>query len=414
VFELVKRITGSAFYPSIADEYSFSEGMPFIRVADLGEFFVRQDTLTRIPEELVREMRQIAKVNEGDILVAKGGSIGGVSLVQPGLGRCATSRDVIAIETDSGKIDSAYLTAFLLSEPGQLQLERYKSQQVQAHLTFPAIGNVRIVVPDRQKQEVVAGLVRRAQGQQDLSKQLYTQAESLLVAELGLDKLDLSESLYSVRRVSEVVEVGRADAEYFQPKYDRIMAALRRSGQRIGDIVSLAKRRFEPQPGQPFSYIEISDLSGEGHAESQIIQGEDAPSRAQWIVFAGDVITSTVRPIRRLSAIVEPEQHGSVCSSGFAVLQVKSVEPELLLLYLRLPIVCEILDLYTTASMYPAISTADLLSMPITLPQSEAVREQLTDRVRASREARRDAKRLLAEAKAEVEKMIAEGSGPGR
>ena len=147
VYQLVRHVTGSAFYLSIADEYSSVNGMPFIRVADLGEFFVRSESFIRIPQETVEELRQIATVRENDIVVAKGGSIGGISLIQPGLGICALSRDVIAIHTDPTKIDSSYFVAFLLSRVGQLQLDRYKSQQVQAHLTFPAIGNIKVIVP---------------------------------------------------------------------------------------------------------------------------------------------------------------------------------------------------------------------------------------------------------------------------
>ena len=41
------------------------------------------------------------------------------------------------------------------------------------------------------------------------------------------------------------------------------------------------------------------------------------------------------------------------------VLTPEEIEPELLLVYLRLPLVCELLDLHTTASMYPAISTTE-------------------------------------------------------
>jgi len=151
---------------------------------------------------------------------------------------------------------------------------------------------------------------------------------------------------------------------------------------------------------------EISDLTNDGLAESQIVQGEEAPSRAQWIVRKGDVITSTVRPIRRLSAMIEAEQEGFVCSSGFAVLQPKSIPPELLLTYLRIPVVSEILDLYTTASMYPAISTADLLNIPVTLPTDKKIVNEVVSKIQKSRQARQEAKRPLAEAKSEVEKLI--------
>ena len=178
-----------------------------------------------------------------------------------------------------------------------------------------------------------------------------------------------------------------------------------RDRRTVADVAKLALRRFRPASGVEFQYIEIGDVGSSGTAESSPVIGEEAPSRAQWIVQAGDVITTTVRPIRRLSAIVTEGQAGFVCSSGFAVLKPMDIEPELLLVYLRLPLVCELLDLYTTASMYPAISTADLMRIPISLPDAPT-REKIVAKVKESFAARHEARRLLDEAKAIVENAI--------
>lgn len=74
-------------------------------------------------------------------------------------------------------------------------------------------------------------------------------------------------------------------------------------------------------------------------------------------------------------------------------------------MYLRLPLVCELLDLHTTASMYPAIATNDLMKIPIALPE-EATRKEIVAKVREAFAARREARRLLDEAKAMVEQAI--------
>jgi restriction endonuclease S subunit len=121
------------------------------------------------------------------------------------------------------------------------------------------------------------------------------------------------------------------------------------------------------------------------------------------------VITSTVRPIRRLTALVEQNQDGFVCSSGFAVIRPDSIEPELVLLYLRLPIVCEILDLYATASMYPAVSVSDIMNLPITMPD-ESLRAILTEMVQGCFAARREADRLFQDAIELVENMLSDGA----
>ena len=304
------------------------------------------------------------------------------------------------------RLNPAFLFAFLASKHGNMQIRRYARPTGQYNLNLQEVSNFRVPLSPKGFQQKIEKLIITANFKVDESKQLYTDAENLLESELGLDKLDLSESLFNIRNVSEVDRVKRIDAEYFQPKYERTLGLMRKSQKRLSDFADLSKRRFEPELGKPFNYIEISDLTSDGITESQIVQGEEAPSRAQWIVREGDLITSTVRPIRRLSALIEGEQDGFVCSSGFAVLKPKSVSSELLLTYLRIPVVCEILDLYTTASMYPAISTSDLLNIPVTLPTDKKVVNEIVNKVQQSREARKEAKRLLAEAKAEVEKMI--------
>ncbi len=241
------------------------------------------------------------------------------------------------------------------------------------------------------------------------SKVLYTQAETLLMAELGLNTLDLTPQRTYVQTSSQAWSANRLDAEYFQPKYAYAMQKMAQSGTCIKDVAALVRRRFAPERNKTFQYIEIGDVGQYGYTESQIISGEEAPSRAQWIVKTGDVITSTVRPIRRLSALIYPEQDGYVCTSGCVVLKPTVIEPEVLLIYLRLPIICEILDLHTSASMYPAISAEDLLTIPIPIP-SKGTRTKIVELLGASYRTRQEAARLLAEAKTRVETWIMGGN----
>ena len=118
-----------------------------------------------------------------------------------------------------------------------------------------------------------------------------------------------------------------------------------------------------------------------------------------------DIITSTVRPIRRLSAQIDPEQNGYVCSSGFVILEPTGIRPELLLTFLRLPIICELMDLLASASMYPAISEAEILGLP--LPSvDDATEKAVVAAVQEGRAARARAHSLLDAAKRAVEIAI--------
>jgi hypothetical protein len=164
----------------------------------------------------------------------------------------------------------------------------------------------------------------------------------------------------------------------------------------------------EDAPADTFHYIEISGLRSDGTATSEPTPTDQAPSRASQKVHQGDIITSTVRPIRRLSAIIAPEQHEHVCSSGFVVLNPTAIAPEVLLTYLRLPIVCELMDLHTSASLYPAISERDILRLPIPKIPDKAAQAIITQ-IRQAHHSRQEAQALLTKAKRAVEVAIEEG-----
>ncbi len=73
--------------------------------------------------------------------------------------------------------------------------------------------------------------------------------------------------------------------------------------------------------------------------------------------------------------------------------------------YLRLPVFCELMDLHTSASLYPAISDADLLALPFpVIPQ--AASNEIVSAVRTAHAAREQAHSLLTQAKRAVEIAI--------
>jgi hypothetical protein len=378
-------------------------GVRYLRGQDLSDFFISDSNPVYIPMDEFEKLER-SEMKTGDVLLSIVGTIGSVAIVTDKYQHLTGSYKLAIIRPSS--INRFYMAAYLASSVGQDQIARRIRGAVQQGLILPDLREFPIpMIDDQVAIGAIERLIRDSRSEQEKSESLYAEAEALLLAELGLDQLDLTHQANYTAQFSQAWGAGRLDAEYFQPKYESALKIMRQSGKVVRDVVHLAKRRFEPQVGEPFQYIEIGDLGQAGAVESQALSGEDAPSRAQWIVKTGDVITSTVRPIRRLSAIIQPEQNGFVCSSGFAVLEPASVEPEVLLVYLRLPIICEIMDLFTSASMYPAISTTELLNLPIALA-SDDLRRQVVRLVQESQVARQAAHRLLEDAKRRVEEMV--------
>ena len=339
----------------------------------------------------------------GDVLLSTAGTLGNAGIVTEDVLPANMDQDLARIHLQTKVINPWYLVAFLNSRVGKLQSERVSTGQIQKHIALEKIREFAIPIGFDQRKS--ADLMYAAFLERQSANRLYNEAAQLLTRQLGIEDLDHPHELFYVNRLSSTVSPNRIDAEYFQPRFQILLERIRSKGATIGDMANLRKERFVPKAESAFHYIEIGDVSSDGTASSTEIMGEDAPSRATWMVHSGDLITSLVRPIRRLTALIEQPQDGFICSSGFAVLEPQGVPPEVLLVYLRLPAIAELLDLYTTASMYPAISTSELMKIPFLTPPVRTI-TAITERVAESRAAHQKSRMLLSQAESIVDYQI--------
>lgn len=88
------------------------------------------------------------------------------------------------------------------------------------------------------------------------------------------------------------------------------------------------------------------------------ITSDSAPSRARQLVFAGDIIISTVRPNLNTVAIVPNELDGAIASTGFCVLRPNKlkVDAKYLFHYVKSEDFVNSLVKLATGANYPAVS----------------------------------------------------------
>lgn len=399
-------LVGSAFYPAATDLYEEGD-VPFARCVDCIEHSVitklQDSEFVRVPSWFVQQSKQIDCVTRGDIIITKVGTPCFASIVRD-YERIALSRTVLGL-VQIHDINPYYLTAFLRCRFGFNQLFRQREQTIQFQLT---LERVREVLVYRASPKLQSAVERTMVTHIAALEEAYTklsQAEATLTDALGLDGWHPPDPLTYTRRASEVFAARRVDPPYFSPRVSQLLQLLARDNTCIGDVAPARHEEFVAGSSGEFDYIEISDIQSDGTTVSNRLLQSGAPSRATWYVRPGDVLASTVRPIRRLSAIVTPEQDSFVCSSGFVVLAPQTVSPELLLTYLRLPQVCELMDLHTSASMYPTISEGDLLNLPFRRVPSD-VEKDIVMAVRQSHSTRCEARNLLDRAKRAVEIAI--------
>ena len=118
-------------------------------------------------------------------------------------------------------------------------------------------------------------------------------------------------------------------------------------------------------PDVPFSYIDVSAINKERgvvtHDDVNVIQPDDAPSRARKLVEKGVVIYSTVRPYLLNIAIIDKDfDPQPIVSTAFSVLKpFAGTSARLLYYYLRSPAFTEYVESKQKGVAYPAISESE-------------------------------------------------------
>jgi type I restriction enzyme S subunit len=125
-------------------------------------------------------------------------------------------------------------------------------------------------------------------------------------------------------------------------------------------------------PDVDFTYIEVSAIDSKIGIVStpQLVEFENAPSRARKIVKAGTVIYSTVRPYLLNIAVIEQEFIPEpIASTAFAIVHpFCSMPPRYFLFFFRSPIFVRYVESVQMGIAYPAINDGQFFSGLLPLP----------------------------------------------
>jgi type I restriction enzyme S subunit len=394
-----------------ADEY-VDNGIPFVRIGNLRNWTISDEGMTFItPAHSQREAK--TALRKYDVILSKTG-YPAASLVQ--VETCNTSQDTIAIRTNRSVDFNFYLVAFLNSRYGMLQMQRIFQGNVQMHLSLPDARTIKIPIPSEDFQKKIRhhfeqSFVKRAE-----AEKVYSEAEQLLAAELGLDRLDLNESLFNVRRVSDVQQSKRADAEYYKRKYLNLMNYFDQKPSQILEQIATFAGGATPlgadysEEGIPFLRIQnvgdnklvlddVAYINNDIH-ESELKRSQLAP-RDVLITITGRIGTS---------AVVTDELEKANINQHIVRMRLKSkdINPFYLAAFLnsvggRLQTEREAYG--TTRDALPYYCLAKIRVMTA----DQELQNQIEQTVRKAAETVKDAERLLAEAKSEVERLIEGG-----
>ena len=302
-----------------------------------------------------------------------------------------------------------FLFIYLQTFYGKGQIKRLARPTGQYNLNLNEVGQILIPVLHNNFQQQIENLVKQAYEHQKQSKQLYREAEQLLLEELGLLDYRPKHRLTFTTTKKQVNEARRFDAEYFQPKYEEVIRKIKEypgGSKKIKELFSQVKSSFSKDL-EYWYYIEISDINiATGEIILNLYQKKELPANAKIKVKKGDVIISKVRPNRGAITIIDTEKENLIVSGAFTVLREKNnFKKEVLLTFLKSPVIKNILLRFNTGTSYPVIKDEDILNFEIPLIRPE-LQEEIAQKIRQSFALRRQSKSLLEVAKKRVEEEI--------
>jgi type I restriction enzyme S subunit len=159
------------------------------------------------------------------------------------------------------------------------------------------------------------------------------------------------------------------DAEYFQPKYEKILEKVKQYKGAWGylhDLVSIRDTNFYPQPRTRYRYIELSNISNFGEVTGCTeARGAELPSRARRRVKTGDVIVSSIEGSLSSSALITEEYNNALCSTGFYVINSNVFNAATLLCLMKSHIGLQQLERGCSGTILTAINKSEFMNLAL-------------------------------------------------
>ena len=163
--------------------------------------------------------------------------MGDVSVVGTQWSGAAFSDNVLRIKIR--RLNPFFVTVYLNTEIGKLIFERFKKGTARSLVSRDNFTNIPIPIFGDKFQEQIEALVVKSHSIFDSSSRKHSEADHLLLTQLNLADLKPRHEITYVRSCSDVLEVHRVDAEYFQPKFQAMFGRLPKEVHvvRLGQLV---------------------------------------------------------------------------------------------------------------------------------------------------------------------------------
>lgn len=399
------------------------EGYPVLRLSEFDGSFIGSPSkhCNKISDKVFYKLL----LKKGDILVCRTNGnpklVGKSALVMEDANMAFASY-LFRVRPKLSVINSTTLSVYLNSLIGRREIERNLLVSNQANFSPAKFRDIKVPLFPSEFQVIIDKIVTGAYRSHKQGKLLYSQAETLLLEELGIKDIDLPhDPCYEVDS-ADSISASRIDAEYYQPKYERVMEVVRERHQMltIADVFDFKRGDFidiryytESKTSRP--YIRIKELSNEStvNMDDVIYIKDEFKNIKTATLKKGDLVIAIIGDTIGKTNLILEELEGGFCSNNTGMLRVKEsyknrfdvffLEKLFHSIFIQLQI-----EKRKAQTGQPKIADKEIKQIRIPLVDYQKQRV-IGDLVSQSHATRRKAKELLEEAKRKVEAMIEKG-----
>ncbi len=384
-------------------------GYPVLRLNEFDSLFIKNPDkyCNKIDFEIFKNL----SLKKDDVLICRTNGnpkLVGKSALVPMDYDVAFASYLFRVRPKKSIINSATLAIYLNGKIGRAQIEKNLMISNQANFSPAKFKEIQIPILGINIQRLIEKIVYLAFEKLRSANTAYSEAENLLLQELGLLNWKPKHRLSFIKNFSDTQSSDRTDAEYFQPMYEEIeklISKYERGFDSVGNQFKQNKKSFKRMPDKDYKYIEISCINvSDGNMTPMTLKGDELPANAKIKFSSNDTIVSKVRPYRGAIGIVTSNDY--VGSGAFTVLQENgAINKETLFVFLRSKPMLAYSLKFNTGTSYPTITDDDILNFP--LPLIDEVRQkQIKAMIEEGINTKYISKRLLDIAKRGVEIAI--------
>ncbi|MCF6182511.1 restriction endonuclease subunit S [Lutibacter sp.] len=262
--------------PYSSDSFNTIKGIKLSKIGDVTNRRDIEDWATVDTKEFDKQKGQF--LIKGDILMTLTGDppdVGKVNYIYNPINSSWNQRVAkIKIISDTVYINNESLFVVLSTEYSRTQLERFAKGIRQRNLGNESLERLLLPILSNDFQIKLKIIILEKYELLKDSKQSYTQAENLLLDEIGLQNFAASKEPINIKSFAASFGTsGRLDAEYYQKKYEQVVNKVKsKPFDMLSNLVDI-KKSIEPgsknyvENGLPF--MRVADLSKNGLSEPQ-------------------------------------------------------------------------------------------------------------------------------------------------